>query len=176
MAADCRRYTGFIQRNTIFSIRLNTRNAAGGRLPPLQNICTESPCFQRVYHRFASVKYQKRNALPPLQAWYLSACYIIQPKPRILFWGFIPRKERFCEKGREKAPALGGGRSKAAGDPVRAYGKQDSTSIGICRKDPFPGFSDKIFRADAQPNSPNPWLFDKMEKMSKMYNHFRNCE
>ena len=50
--------------NTVWSIRLNNYNVPGGRLPPLQYICSESPCFQRIFHRFTSVKYQKRCTLP----------------------------------------------------------------------------------------------------------------
>ena len=33
MAADCRRYTGFVHCDTICSIQFNYRNVAGGRLP-----------------------------------------------------------------------------------------------------------------------------------------------
>ena len=76
------RHTGRSLRFRWWAVPFNhtgcIRNAAGGRLPPLQYICSESPCFQRVCHRFASVKYQKRNALPPLQVWYLFANYIIR--------------------------------------------------------------------------------------------------
>ena len=64
MAADCRRYSGYVHYDTVWLIRLKYRYVAGGRLPPLQYICSEIPYFQRIYYRFASVKCRKRGALP----------------------------------------------------------------------------------------------------------------